>query len=57
VGFDSLASELDAWFDEEGKLAFATEVKAFQEVPPILPRPWLEIGVGSGVSGARWPRH
>jgi len=48
VDFDSLASEFDAWFDEEGKLAFAIEVKAFQEILPVLPRPWLEIGVGSG---------
>jgi hypothetical protein len=53
VDFDSLASQSDAWFDGEGKLAFAIEVKAFQEVPPIPPRPWLEMGVGSGVSGAR----
>jgi len=51
VGFDSLASELDAWFDEEGKLAFVMKVKAFQEVLPVLPRPWPEIGVGSGLSG------
>jgi len=48
VDFDSLASEFDAWFDEEGKLAFAIEVRAFQAVLPVLPRPWLEIGVGSG---------
>ena len=48
VDFDSLASEFDAWFDEEGKLAFAIEVEAFRRVLPILPRPWLEIGVGSG---------
>jgi len=46
--FDSLASAYDAWFEEEGKLIFAIEVKAFQEVLPSLPEPWLEIGVGSG---------
>ena len=46
--FDSLAAEYDAWFDEEGKLIFAIEVRAFQEVLSLLPGPWLEVGVGSG---------
>ena len=46
--FDELASEYDAWFEEEGKLIFAIEVRAFQEILPYLPKPWLEIGVGSG---------
>ena len=46
--FDDLASAYNAWFDEEGKLIFAIEVPAFHEVLPSLPKPWLEIGVGSG---------
>ena len=46
--FDILASEYDAWFEQEGKLVFDIEVKAFQEVLPLLPGPWLEVGVGSG---------
>jgi len=46
--FDSLASEYDAWFEQEGKLIFDIEVKAFQEMLPLLPKPWLEVGVGSG---------
>ena len=46
--FDSLASAYDAWFEEEGKLVFAIEVQAFQEILPCLPKPWLEVGVGSG---------
>jgi len=46
--FDYLASEYDAWFNGEGKLIFAIEVQAFQEVLSFLPKPWLEIGVGSG---------
>lgn len=46
--FDSLASAYDAWFEDEGKLVFAIEVKDFQKVLPLLPKPWLEIGVGSG---------
>ncbi len=46
--FDTLASAYDAWFEGKGKLAFAIEVRAFHEVLPSLPKPWLEIGVGSG---------
>jgi len=46
--FDDLASAYDAWFDEEGKPVFAIEVLAFHEVLPSLPKPWLEVGVGSG---------
>jgi len=46
--FDELAAQYDAWFDEEGKLTFAIEVQAFGDVLPSLPKPWLEIGVGSG---------
>ncbi len=46
--FDDLASAYDAWFEEEGRLIFDIEVQAFQEVLPSLPKPWLEIGVGSG---------
>ena len=46
--FDDLASAYDVWFDEEGKTVFAIEVPAFHEVLPSLPKPWLEVGVGSG---------
>jgi SAM-dependent methyltransferase len=46
--FDSLASDYDAWFEGEGKHVFEMEVKAFQEVLTSLPKPWLEVGVGSG---------
>ena len=46
--FDTLASEYDAWFEEKGKVIFDMEVKAFQEVLTLLPKPWLEVGVGSG---------
>ena len=48
LDFDSLASAYDAWFEDEGKLVFAIEAKDFQKVLPLLPKPWLEIGVGSG---------
>jgi len=46
--FDSLALVYDNWFEQEGKLIFAIEVRAFQEVLASLPKPWLEVGVGSG---------
>jgi len=46
--FDELATEYDAWFDKDGSLIFFTELQAFQPLLPNLPKPWLEIGVGSG---------
>ena len=46
--FDSLAAEYDAWFEDEGRLIFAIEIKAFRTVLSLLPKPWLEVGVGSG---------
>jgi len=46
--FDDLAAEYDAWFDKEGSLIFFIEAQAFRALLPSLPRPWLEIGVGSG---------
>lgn len=46
--FDELALEYDAWFDGDGRLIFFIEVQAFQMLLPSLPKPWLEIGVGSG---------
>ena len=46
--FDNLALEYDAWFDEEGKLIFDIEVQAFKQILDYLPKPWLEVGVGSG---------
>ena len=46
--FDDLALEYDAWFDREGSLIFSIEVRAFKSLLSTLPKPWLEIGVGSG---------
>jgi len=46
--FDELAEAYDAWYEEEGKLLFEIEVRAFRETLTELPKPWLEIGVGSG---------
>jgi hypothetical protein len=46
--FDDLPLEYAAWFDGEGSLPFAIEVQAFKGLLPSLPKPWLEIGIGSG---------
>jgi SAM-dependent methyltransferase len=46
--FNDLALEYDAWFDKEGSLIFFIEVQAFKGLMSSLPKPWLEIGVGSG---------
>ena len=46
--FDALAAAYDAWFEEEGKPIFAIEAQAFREILPLLSKPWLEVGVGSG---------
>lgn len=46
--FDSLALAYDSWFEREGKPIFAIEIEAFRKILPLLPKPWLEVGVGSG---------
>jgi ubiquinone/menaquinone biosynthesis C-methylase UbiE len=46
--FDDLAKAYDNWFEQEGKAIFAIGVNALQEVLSSLPKPWLEVGVGSG---------
>jgi len=46
--FNSLALAYDAWFDQEGRLIFVLEVEALKQVLALLPKPWIEIGVGSG---------
>ena len=46
--FDSLASDYDAWFEEEGRLIFTSEVEALRQALPLLPKPWIEVGAGSG---------
>lgn len=45
--FDSMASQYDSWFEGKGELIFSIEIQALQQVLPPLPKPWLEIGVGS----------
>ncbi len=46
--FVDLASQYDQWFDKEGSLIFLSEMRALAGIAPELPKPWLEIGVGSG---------
>lgn len=35
--FDSMASEYDSWFKNKGKLVFAIEILALEQVLPPLP--------------------
>jgi SAM-dependent methyltransferase len=46
--FAHLASDYDGWFEEDGRLVFPIEVRAFEKILPSLPKPWLEVGTGSG---------
>ena len=46
--FESLASVYDQWFEEKGKIIFQIETLAFREILGEFPRPWVEVGVGSG---------
>jgi SAM-dependent methyltransferase len=46
--FDSLARIYDSWFDEEGSFIFASEIEALRQLLPLLPKPWIEVGLGSG---------
>jgi SAM-dependent methyltransferase len=46
--FDDFPLQYDAWFDEDGKLIFQIEVQALKRLLPSLPKPWIEMGVGSG---------
>jgi len=46
--FDSLAEQYDAWYDGKGRRAFEIELAALRPLLAGLPRPWLEVGVGTG---------
>lgn len=46
--FQRYPNRYDAWFDGAGKEIFALEVEAFKLLLPELPKPWFEIGIGSG---------
>jgi SAM-dependent methyltransferase len=46
--FDVLAAKYDAWYDGKGRLAFEIELAALRPLSAELPKPWLEVGVGTG---------
>lgn len=47
--FDRLAARYDAWYDKPaGAAVFAAELACLQPLLAGLPRPWAEVGVGSG---------
>jgi len=47
--FDNLAARYDAWFDSlKGQAVFPLEVECVRRVAEHAPRPWLEVGVGTG---------
>ncbi|HTW92364.1 MAG TPA: methyltransferase domain-containing protein [bacterium] len=46
--FETLAAGYDAWYDGKGRLAFEIELAALRPLMADLPRPWLEVGVGTG---------
>ncbi len=47
--FEREARRYDAWFDRpRGAAIFASELLCLRQLTEGLPRPWLEVGVGSG---------
>jgi SAM-dependent methyltransferase len=46
--FDSLAEAYDSWYDGKGRIAFEVELAALRPLLTELPKPWLEVGVGTG---------
>ncbi len=46
--FETLADKYDSWYDGKGRLAFETELATLRPLLAELPKPWLEVGVGTG---------
>lgn len=46
--FEMLADKYDSWYDGKGRLAFEIELAALRPLLTELPKPWLEVGVGTG---------
>jgi SAM-dependent methyltransferase len=46
--FEALADKYDSWYDGKGRVAFEIELAALRPLLAELPKPWLEIGVGTG---------
>jgi ubiquinone/menaquinone biosynthesis C-methylase UbiE len=50
--FDERAGEYDAWYEApSGRATFEAELDAVRPLLAVLPRPWLEVGVGTGRFG------
>ena len=50
--FEKLAGRYDAWFDSpRGRKIFAAEAQTLRDLIEEMPRPWLEVGVGTGRFG------
>jgi SAM-dependent methyltransferase len=48
--FDAYVERCDDWFRRSpGRTAFRSELRAIQALLADVPRPWLEVGVGTGV--------
>ncbi len=51
--FDALVDQYDAWFTREpGRSLFPSELAAVERVAREAPRPWVEVGVGTGAFAA-----
>ena len=47
--FEHHARRYDTWFDhKQGRRIFPVEIACLRKILPDLPRPWLEVGVGTG---------
>jgi SAM-dependent methyltransferase len=46
--FEALADKYDSWYDGKGRMAFEIELSALRPLLAELPKPWLEVGVGTG---------
>ncbi len=46
--FDDWAEKYDSWYDTKGKLAFEIELTTLRPLLSDLPKPYLEVGVGTG---------
>lgn len=47
--FEQGASRYDTWFEKaRGRAIFASEVRCLRRLSADLPRPWIEVGVGTG---------
>jgi ubiquinone/menaquinone biosynthesis C-methylase UbiE len=50
--FDTYVERYDAWFRRSpGRSVFQSELSAIRSLLVDVPRPWLEVGVGTGVFG------